>query len=370
MRRQLAAFMLFTCASCAVAETTVYGQVAAALRTTTSFDPSGSSRTELTGTNIGSGAFGFRGSEFLGGGYQVRYRLEGGFFTDNGAMRHNALFGREASVGLDGPFGKLDAGRLQIVGNASEVLVRADPLRGSGPVETVWPGIWTGARYDNAVRWRTPDSQPAVLSVLYSAGEAGTGGAAGRTMAVSAGYLGGGGVFMASYQISRDGADKQSRVATLGGTLIKLPFTLHGAYLHARRDKGYVVGAAAGAALFNSDQGLAGVKAPADLDVDFYLLGLTAQLSQRWRLRTAAFYSQSDGATLLSATRGGTQRTIYAMLSYDFSPRTSLLLEVDRNHWSGGWAGFWGASPASLPAYKPDGRDIRRTASVGLNHNF
>jgi predicted porin len=369
MRQQVAAFMLFTCAGCAAAQTVVYGQLAAALRSTTSFDPAGSSRLELTGTNIGSGAIGFRGTESLGNGIQVRYRLEGGFFTDTGVMRHGGLFGREASVGVDGPWGKLDAGRLQIIGNASEVLVRADPLRGAGPVETVWPGLWTGARYDNAIRWRTADNQPTVLSVLYSVGEAGSGGKAGRTMAVNAGYLGGGGVVMGSYQVSRDAGNKQSRVATIGGTVIKLPLTFHGAYMHAKRDKGYVIGAAAGAALFNTDQGFAGIKAPADLDVDFFLLGLTAQLSQRWRLRSAAFYSSSDGATLFDATRGGTQRTIYAMLSYDFSARTSLLLEIDRNNWSGGWSGFWGASPASLQT-RPDGRNVRRTASVGLNHNF
>lgn len=369
MHQPFAALVLASCATCALAETTVYGQVAAAIRSTTHLDPAGATRTELTGTNIGSGAFGFRATESLGGGYQVRFRLEGGFFTDTGALRHNALFGREASVGLDGPFGKLDAGRLQIVGSAAEVLVRADPLRGSGPVETVWPGIWTGARYDNALRWRTPDSQPAVLSVMYAAGESGNIGA-GRTMAVNAGYLGGGGVFMASYQVSRDGAGKESRVQSLGGTLIRLPFVLHGAYLHAKRDKGYTVGTAPGMALFNSDQGFAGVKTPADLEVDFFLLGVTMQLNQRWRLRSTAFHSETEGGTMFSATQGGTQQTVYAMLSYDFSARTSLLLEVDYNRWSGGWSRFWGASPASLPAYRPDGHNTRRTASVGLNHNF
>jgi predicted porin len=370
MRHQVVAgIMLAAGASCAMAQTTIYGQVAAAIRSTSNLDPAGATRTELTGTNIGSGALGFRGVEALGNGYQLRYRIEGGFFTDSGIMRHGGLFGREASIGIDGPFGKLDVGRLQIIGNASEVLVRADPLRGAGPVETVWPGIWTGARYDNAIRWRTPDSQPLVLSVLYSAGEAGSTGA-GRTMAANAGYLGGGGVIMGSYQVSQDAGGKQSRVYTAGGTIIKLPLTLHGAYMHARRDKGYTVGALAGTALFNTDQAFAGIRTPADLDVDFYLLGVTAQFTPRWRLRSAVFYSDTDGGTVFSATRGGTQRTVYAMLSYDFSARTSLLIEMDYNRWGGGWSGFWGATPASLAAYRPDGHDTRRTASVGLNHNF
>jgi predicted porin len=369
MRHRLAALILATCASSAVADTTIYGQVAAALRKTSNFDPAGQSSLELTGTNIGSGFVGFRGIEKIGNGLQVRFRLEAGYFTDNGAMRHNALFGREASVGIDGPFGKLDAGRLQIIGNASEVLVRADPLRGAGQIETVWPGIWTGARYDNAIRWRTSDGQPWVLSALYSNGESGAT-HAGRTLALAGGHLGGGGVTMAAYQVSRDASNKESRVFTLGGTIIKLPFTFHWAYLKARRDKGYVVGTTAGSALFNTDQGFAGIKAPADIDAEVVLLGLTAQLSQRWRLRTATFLGSSDGSTLFNAGKGGRQRSAYAMLSYDFSARTSLLLEADVNRWDGGWAGFWGASPASLAAYKPDGRDTRHTASIGLNHNF
>ncbi len=140
--------------------------------------------------------------------------------------------------------------------------------------------------------------------------------------------------------------------------------------MKARRDKGFLIGAAAGTALFNTDLGFANIRAPADLDVDFYLLGLTAQLAPRWRLRSALFYSSSDRATLFDASHGGAQRSLYAMLSYDFSARTSLLLEADYNRWSGGWAGYWGASTAAQLAYRLDGRDTRRTASLGLNHTF
>lgn len=368
MRCQVAALFL-SVAGAVQAQTEVYGHLAAALRHSTHMDTAGASRLELGSTNIGSGMLGFRGSENLGGGLRARYRIEGGFFTDSGALRHNVLFGREVSVGLDSALGRFDVGRLQILGSAAEVLVRADPLRGAGVLETVWPGIWTGARYDNALRYRTPEA-PAFASLMYSAGEAAGAAQAGRTVAASAGYLGETGVLMASLQSSRDAAAHDSRLFAVGATLVRMPLSWHFAYMKVRRDQGFLIGATPGAALFNTDQGFANVRAPADLDVDFFLLGLTAQLAPRWRLRTAVFHSSSDKATLFDAARGGTQRSAYAMLSYDFSARTSLLIEADVNRWTGGWGGFWGASAAAQQAYKLDGFDTRRTASLGLIHNF
>lgn len=368
MRCPVAAVLL-ALASGASAQTEIYGQMAAALRSSTHIDPAGASRLDLGGTNIGAGALGLRGSEALGAGLRVRYRIEAGFFLDTGTVRHNALFGREASVGIDSPYGRFDAGRLQIIGNASEVLVRADPLRGSGTLETVWPGIWTGARYDNAIRYRTPEA-PGYASAMYSVGEAAGGAHSGRTIAVNAGYLGTAGTFMASVQSARDGGAKNSRLLVVGATLIRPPLTVHGAYMKVRRDKGFLIGGTPGTALFNTDQGFANVRAPADIEVDFFLLGLSAQLAPGWRVRTALFHSSSDKATLFDAARGGLQRSIYAMLSYDFSARTALLIEADANRWTGGWGGFWGSSPASQQAYRPDGRDTRRTVSVGLNHLF
>jgi hypothetical protein len=71
-----------------------------------------------------------------------------------------------------------------------------------------------------------------------------------------------------------------------------------------------------------------------------------------------------------SATEGGSQRTLYSVLSYDLSRRTSVLASLDLNRWQGGWGGFWGASAASLAAYQPDGSDTRRTVSLGIRHAF
>ncbi len=56
--------------------------------------------------------FGLKGSEDLGGGYRAIFKLENGFNSANGTLGNNgALFGREAWVGLSGPFGAMQAGR-------------------------------------------------------------------------------------------------------------------------------------------------------------------------------------------------------------------------------------------------------------------
>jgi predicted porin len=373
--RSLAApFALALCAADCHAQLSIQGALAAAVRASTHTDPAGRGKVEMTPTNMSPMFISFRGQEALGDGMQVRFRLDTGFFTDTGAQRHGALFGREASVGFDGRWGKLDAGRLQIIGGAVETLVRVDPAKGAGMTETVWPGIWTGARFDNAVRYRY-ETGPWFAGAMVSMGE--RAGNRGDLAAVAAGYVDAPRVAMAACQVAHDGNGLSASACTAGvvwelAGLAPDGALAHAAVMTARRDKGFVVGAA-GQALFNMDFGYAGIPAPAAHQVRFALLGLTLPLpalSPLWRLRGAVFYARSPGATLFSAREGGTQRTAYAILSYDLSRRTALLFSVDWNRWTGGWRGYWGSSAASQAAYAPDGADTRRTAAIGLQHSF
>jgi predicted porin len=365
---------LLLCAATSHAQLSIQGGIAAAVRHSTHTAPSGRGKVEMTPTNMSPLFISFRAQETLADGMQVRARLDTGFLTDTGATRHGALFGREASVGLDGRWGKLDAGRLQIIGGAVETLVRVDPAKGAGQLETVWPGIWTGARFDNALRYRY-ETGPWFAGAMVSMGE--RAGNRGDLTAVAAGYIDAPRVAMAACQVAHDGGGLRASVCTAGiawsapawaadGTLV------HAAVLAARRDKGFVVGAA-GQALGNMDFSYVGIPAPADHQVRFALLGLTLPLpalSPLWRLRSAVFYAHSPDSTLFSAREGGIQRAAYVVLSYDLSRRTALLLSMDWNHWRGGWRGYWGSSAASQAAYAPDGADTRRTAAIGLQHTF
>jgi predicted porin len=364
--------LLIAClATPALAQSTItaYGLLGTALRNSSHADSSGASRTELTGTNGGAGVWGVRGAEDLGGGSQATFRLETGFFVDTGAQRNNGLFGREAMVGVSGPWGQLDLGRAQFVGAAAEVLVRTDPMRGSGQLETVWAGFWTGARFDNALRYRRQFG-PWFAGMLVSQGEQAAGAAAGRTAAATAGYTDGPLYAIANLQSAHDGNGRRANTVVAGATYAFPDITLHGAWLRATRERGFLVGATSGAALYNSDFSVAGIAAPADQQTSLALLGATVRLPGLWQLRSAWVVARSAHATLFNASLGGMQRGGYAVLSYELSRRTSLLASADCNRWSGGWSGFWGASNASLAAFKPDGSDTRRTVSLGMLHRF
>jgi predicted porin len=65
---------------------------------------------------VGDGAnapsrWGFRGREDLGGGQFAYFTLESGFNADNGTATLGGAFGRQAMVGLEGPWGSLELGR-------------------------------------------------------------------------------------------------------------------------------------------------------------------------------------------------------------------------------------------------------------------
>ena len=67
-----------------------------------------------SGTNSAT-RFGLRGSEDLGNGLKVGFKLENGFSSDTGALGENRIFGREASVNVSGDFGTVYAGRMGIL---------------------------------------------------------------------------------------------------------------------------------------------------------------------------------------------------------------------------------------------------------------
>ena len=65
--------------------------------------------------------FGIKGSEDLGNGMTVSFKLENGFNADDGSFGDDRLFNRESSLTLSGDFGKLSFGRMGAIGSAAEV---------------------------------------------------------------------------------------------------------------------------------------------------------------------------------------------------------------------------------------------------------
>jgi predicted porin len=132
----------------------IYGVVDAAVERINKVGPEGANLTRMpTNTASAPSRWGLRGSEDLGGGLRAVFTLEAGFGTDNGAPGQGGrAFGRQAFVGLAGPWGTVSLGRQYTMTFWS--LLDADilgpHLYGSGSMDAYLPN----ARADNSIAWR------------------------------------------------------------------------------------------------------------------------------------------------------------------------------------------------------------------------
>ena len=126
-----------------------------------------------TGRNSGS-RFGVKGTEDLGNGMKVGFKLENGFKSDSGELKTpNTLFDREASVSVYSDFGTLSMGRMGGVGSGAGtydlVFATADAFDGgSGSIF----GFATSSRYDNMITYQTPKFAGLQVTAQYSFKEA------------------------------------------------------------------------------------------------------------------------------------------------------------------------------------------------------
>ena len=141
-------------------------------------------------SGIYSSNFGLKGSEDIGGGYRINFKLQGSFSTANGKFGlgdtpgTNAVFSQFATVGVSGPFGTFDAGRqiVPMIYAMAETDVRSAQYFGS--ILTAWLGMgqaagWSGtstngpigALYDsNALVYNSPKFYGASLALEYAPG--------------------------------------------------------------------------------------------------------------------------------------------------------------------------------------------------------
>ena len=120
--------------------------------------------------------FGLKGTEELGNGLKVGFKLENGFQSDSGALKSdNRIFDREASVSVYSDFGTLSMGRMGGVGSGAGtydlVLATADAFDGGD--NNVF-GFATSDRYDNMVTYQTPKFAGLQATVQYSFNESST----------------------------------------------------------------------------------------------------------------------------------------------------------------------------------------------------
>ena len=121
--------------------------------------------------------FGLRGSEDLGNGLKVGFKLENGFSSDTGALGENRIFGREASVNVSGDFGTVYAGRMGILrsdtGSVGFYGAMASAF-GSGWSDNIAGHTFVMADYvsrrDNVLTYVSPEFAGTTLYAQYAMG--------------------------------------------------------------------------------------------------------------------------------------------------------------------------------------------------------
>ena len=164
------------------ADVTVYGRIDTGLRyQNVDYDVQGaddkSSFEMVSGNNAGS-RFGLKGGEDLGNGMKLSFVLENGFDGDDGSFDSNGdrMFGREASLSLEGGFGKIGFGRMGILNSTagSYAIGQFTPFgTGWGAVgdQTLIFGASFSTRYSNMISYQTPDFAGFKVHAQYSFGE-------------------------------------------------------------------------------------------------------------------------------------------------------------------------------------------------------
>ena len=130
----------------------------------------GESNLEMASGINASSRFGIVGSEELGNGMKVAFKLESGINTDDGSLGQGGrLFGREASLTLSGDFGKISAGRMGGVGSSAGtydyVYLIGDSFDGGD--FNIW-GMTASSRYDNMITYETPEFAGVKVTAQYS----------------------------------------------------------------------------------------------------------------------------------------------------------------------------------------------------------
>ncbi|RQH07053.1 porin [Paraburkholderia dinghuensis] len=147
---------------------------------------------QLKDGGIYSSIFGMKGTEDLGGGYAANFKLQGAFNTSNGQTQRfsvpaslgSSIFTQVTTVGLSGPFGKIDFGRqfAPMAYAMAETDVRNAQYFGS--VLTAWLTMntmsgWSGsttngqigALYDdNSIVYNSPSFYGVSTALQYSPG--------------------------------------------------------------------------------------------------------------------------------------------------------------------------------------------------------
>ena len=188
---------------------------------------------------------GFKGTEDLGGGMSAFFDIQNGFQADTGALGQGGLiFGRQAFVGLAGPFGSVKLGRQYTP--VDDVHGAVDPFGNNyaGRLQNVFEQGYV-SRVDNDIMYATPNISGFDANFAYGLGEVAGDTAVKRYVGGSAGYSNGPLWLRLALQSTNNGTVAGSSNGSARNTIAGVKydfgsFKLHGAAAVSKTDAGGV----------------------------------------------------------------------------------------------------------------------------------
>ena len=365
-----AALVSFACAAHAQSSVTLYGAIDSGLM----YQSTSAATFAATAHNNGhvfafkdagiySSFWGLKGTEDIGGGYKVNFRLQGVFNSGTGKLGladttgGTAVFNQQTTVGVSGPFGTLDAGRqfTPMIYAMADTDVRNAQYFGS--ILTAWLGLnqvagWPGtnsnvpigALYDsNALVYQSPKFYGASVGLEYAPGGV-PGQLQGGTRESAVLKYSNYGLNLAA--VYYNGHDTNTAAATPTG-LDNNRFYYFGAKYTFR---GLSVSASYGRGKNPSNS--------SHMDYEMISGGIGYQFSPVFRI-TSGYYFLSD------RNNGSSHSSEYAMgAEYNLSKRTTVYAQV-------GYVANRGTMNQTITYGQPVAPGVSTTAAmIGMRHSF
>ncbi len=162
------ALLALAAAPFAAAQTsvTLYGVADIGLEFLNQANANGNTLTRMSAGNVSGSRWGLRGTEDLGGGVKGIFVLESGFDLDTGVMGQSGrLFGRQAFVGVEHPWGRLTLGRQQ--NTLYDLLINYEPMVLAARYSALGLDPTLVGRNDNTAKY-TGKFGPVTATAFYS----------------------------------------------------------------------------------------------------------------------------------------------------------------------------------------------------------
>jgi general bacterial porin, GBP family len=279
---------------------------------------------------------GFTGREDLGGGHDAHFTLEMGILADTGALDQGGLtWGRQAFVGLGGPWGNLNLGRQNTPQFLTTYVLDPFLLGQSGNLWNV--SGYLNFRQDNSIVYETPKFGPVSARLMYAPNE-NTSLLYGKYIAGSAMYADGPLMLTASVdRITGLGATPDQKYAVVGGTYALGMAKIYAAVQLLKNTVGFP---------------------QSSTNARVYNLGTRIGFGSTTVVAQVARHKERSQSGL-----DGTLAGVGA--EYALSKRTNLYSSF--SHISNGSGAVWGMGYTQIPV--ATGSSVR-ALQAGINHNF